>query len=143
MVSKGGKIIGGLKASLSDSSKTTTFAGYTNTRGTIGRDFCDIYLRNHHTNVTCITQEFGTYSDILMGRTLFAENSARLSGDMELIKEHSIRLKNAFCPESFRWKHAVVRRGVLVLRQAIHSLIDDPEGRLINKLEESTVDDLE
>ena len=134
--SSNGDVLGGLKSSSGDGANV--LAGYTYTVG----DTCDFFheqmfnnlrARNPQ-NVVCMTQEFGTYPNTIVGtvwsllffsyiihlsvlQALVAENHMFHQGTPDQRELYGKRLKQAFYIRSKKWTRAVVHRGMELYMQ--------------------------
>jgi hypothetical protein len=125
---------GGLKDSLAAPGRTSAFSGYGLTRGTIGGDLCPALAsaRPWVRSLVCVTQEFGTVSNIAVGRALVLENIAYFFEPARWAAHYSAQLKKVFCLDSPEWRAAVVTRGLAVLEQAVSAAllstqVEDPD----------------
>lgn len=71
----------------------------------------------------CLTVEFGTYPGIAMLHALREENRWHHFGEGTLTHPAKQRLRAAFCPDSERWRAAVLERGTRLLERAIDLLV--------------------
>jgi hypothetical protein len=73
--------------------------------------------------VYALTLEFGTFAPLRVLRALRRENWLHhYGGDSALAREIKAELRQCFCPRETRWRHAVLNKGIGVLRQALHAL---------------------
>jgi hypothetical protein len=65
-----------------------------------------------------LSQEFGTLHNVFVGRALILENFIHHYGDSEQ-KANNQLLRDAFYPQSPKWRRSVLTRGLRVLEQAM------------------------
>ena len=69
--------------------------------------------------VHVVGQEFGTYRAVTVVKALRAENRWHHYGDRRVDHQTKRDLKEAFCPEDTSWREEVLRRGRIVIGQAL------------------------
>jgi hypothetical protein len=88
----------------------------------------NLYLELYeNAKVDFMTQEFGTYSNLQVLGKLRAENQQHHYGDAEINHWAKQNLKDAFCPDSDKWRQQVMDQGVSLV-QAV--------GRYLNSTKE-------
>lgn len=76
------------------------------------------------TDVYILCQEFGTYSNVEVLRSLRAENRWHHYGDANLDHSSKWALKDAFAPDDQSWRRAVLGRGAEVIEQGLGLAFD-------------------
>jgi hypothetical protein len=74
------------------------------------------------TRIDCVVQEFGTYHALQVLHALVAENVEHHHGRAGPTSRMGQKLKEAFCPDSPRWREQVVGKGRALFSQALCSL---------------------
>ena len=69
-------------------------------------------------DIWLLSQEFGTLHNVFVGRALILENFIHHYGDSEQ-KANNQLLRDAFYPQSPKWRSSVLTRGLRVLEQAM------------------------
>lgn len=77
-------------------------------------------------NWTCITQEFGTFSQLKVLKALRSENAWTQHGDVEDIYNHwsRHRLLRAFNPRNDRWREQLLKRGRMLFEEGLLHLLE-------------------
>ena len=70
-------------------------------------------------DVSFVAQEFGTYNAVRVVKALRAENRWHHYGDGGIDHPTKLALRQTFAPENESWRAAVLRRGRIVIRQAL------------------------
>ena len=96
-------------------------SGYDLTVGQTTTGFCETFLSQHlsQDKITCVLQEFGTVSPVIIGRTMIAENYAHFYGTDDEKKIFTDRYKDCFYVNTHVWKRNIVRRGLKVFLQSM------------------------
>jgi hypothetical protein len=72
--------------------------------------------------IDCVVQEFGTYHALQVLHALVAENVEHHHGRAGPMSRVGQKLKEAFCPNSPRWRAQVVEKGRALFAEALCSL---------------------
>ena len=79
-----------------------------------------------HADVYVVAQEFGTYHPVRVVKALRAENRWHHYGDGRIEHRTKLALRETFCPGDEAWRDAVLRRGSLVIGQALDLMTAAP-----------------
>ncbi len=102
------------------SKNTGAMDGYELVQGTLMSLIYEISKKN----ALCLTQEFGTLPGILVARAFILENMMYHYGDEEGRRTLGRAwLKDAFYPQSTRWRASIIQRGVALALQSIDFII--------------------
>ena len=119
-------ITGGIHANVPNKKmkESDALSGYDLTVGQTTSGFCDNFLSkvSSKTLRTCLLQEIGTVSPIVVGRNMIAENYAHFYGSAAEKVVYTERYKNCFYVQRNAWKRNVVRRGLKVILQSLDLL---------------------
>jgi len=116
----------------SDTARTVA-QGYEQVKGFINDYYQPVFAKQQPNAALIVTQEFGTWPAIWVGRALIWENAAHRHLPAAPAREWAQRTtKPAFYPQhSRRWRRAILERGVRVWVQAMRRSIQlsvEPQG---------------
>ena len=126
-------ITGGIHAGLPNKKmrESDALSGYDLTVGQTTSGFCDNFLSkvSSKSQRTCLLQEIGTVSPVVVGMNMIAENYAHFYGSAADKILYTERYKDCFYVQNNAWKRNVVRRGLKVILQSLDLLGTPPDMR--------------
>jgi len=98
--------------------KNDAAAGYDLVRGWVHGSYPKLF-KNLQSPSIAFTEEFGTFPSLYVGYALVRENQAFQYGDEKQRLLDASRLKHVFCPDSHSFATLTMKRGLIVIMQAL------------------------